>query len=159
MKEEPYWNNELLTKQSDKIISLFKNIHKTFTCKFQEFARQYGFTAPQLTVIFYLYKNPGITLNGLSSHLMLTKSTVSGIVDRLVKQKVVVRQIPKDNRRIVKLSISEDFKKNNNIVGIKEDFIACCISNTIKTLNPASVEEIIHALENFISLLTKEDTN
>lgn len=41
----------------------------------------------------------------------LTKSTVSGIVDRLEKQGVVIREIPKDNRRIVKLSISEDFKK------------------------------------------------
>jgi len=160
MKEEPScWNDELITKQSDKIINLFRTIHKTFTCKFQEFAKQYGFTSPQLAVIFRLYKMPGITLNELSNHLMLTKSTVSGIVNRLVSQGVVIREIPENNRRIVKLSISEDFKKNNNIVTMKEHFITHCISNTIKNMDPTSVEKIIHALESFILLLDEENCN
>lgn len=159
MKEEPCWNDELIAKYSDKIISTFKSIHKIFSCKFQEFAKQYGFTPPQLTVIFHLYKTPGITLNELSSHLMLTKSTVSGIVNRLVSQGVVIREIPENNRRIVKLSISEDFRKNNNIVSMKEHFITHCISNAIKDMDPINVEELIHALETFILLLNKEDCN
>ncbi|MFL0198590.1 MarR family winged helix-turn-helix transcriptional regulator [Clostridium sp. WILCCON 0269] len=157
MEEKPYWNDELVTKYSDKIINVFKNIHKTFTCKFQQFAKQYGFTAPQLAVIFHLYKNPGITLIELSNHLMLTKSTVSGIINRLVSQGVVTREIPQDNRRTVKLSISEDFKKNNDIIIMKENFIDHCISNIIKNMNPANVEELINALEELISLLNKED--
>lgn len=160
MKEEPScWNDKLITKQSDKIINLFKIIHKTFTYKFQECAKQYGFTSPQLAVIFHLYKTPGITLNELSSHLMLTKSTVSGIVNRLVSQDVVIREIPENNRRIVRLSISEDFKKNNNIVNMKEHFITHCISDTIKIMDPDSVEKIIHALENFVLLLNEDNCN
>ncbi|APM38024.1 MarR family winged helix-turn-helix transcriptional regulator [Clostridium kluyveri] len=160
MKEEPScWNDELITKQSDEIISLFKTIHRTFRCKFKKIAQQYGFTAPQLTVIFHLYKTPDITLNELSDHLMLTKSTVSGIVNRLVSQGVVIREIPENNRRIVKLSVSEDFKKNNDIVRMKEHFIAYCISNTIKNMDPTSVEKIIHALESFILLLDEDNCN
>ena len=156
-KEASCWNDELITSQSDKIINIFKTIHKTFRCKFKKIAQQYGFTTPQLTVIFHLYKTPDITLNALSDHLMLTKSTVSGIVNRLVSQGVVVREIPKNNRRTVKLSLSEDFKNNNDIIRMKEHFIAYCLSNTLKSMDPDSVEKIIHALENFILLLNKKN--
>ncbi|MEY7999683.1 MarR family winged helix-turn-helix transcriptional regulator [Clostridium sp. Mt-5] len=157
MKEDPLqWNEELIAKQSDEIIKIFKNINSVLRCKFQEFARQYGFTAPQLTVIFHLYKMPGMTLNELSNHLMLTKSTVSGIVKRLVNQGIVIREIPEDNRRIVKLSISEDFKKDNDIVGIKKALISQCISYSIRNMNPNKVDEVIEALKYFSLLLNRD---
>ena len=149
-------NNELAPKQADEIIDIFKNIKKTLSYKFEKSAKQYGFTAPQLSVIFHLYDMPSITLNELSDHMMLTKSTVSGIVDRLTKQGVVIREIPKDNRRIVKLSISEEFKKNNDICNMKKKFISGLISDSIKNMDPAEVEKIIYGLRQF-SLLLKQD--
>lgn len=111
----PSANDELVQKQADEIIEIFKSIRKSIGCRFEKSAKKYGFTAPQLGVIFHLHVMPSITLDALSKHMLLTKSTVSGIVDRLEKQGVVTREIPKDNRRIVKLSISEEFKKNNDI--------------------------------------------
>ncbi|MHC6178699.1 MarR family winged helix-turn-helix transcriptional regulator [Clostridium sp. JNZ X4-2] len=156
MKEDPLQQNEeLIAKQSDEIIKIFKNISSVLKCKFQEFAKQYGFTAPQLAVIFHVYKMPGITLNELSNHLMLTKSTVSGIVNRLVNQGIVIREIPKNNRRIVKLSISEDFKKNNDIIGIKKAFISQCISYSIRNIDPNKADEIIETLKYFSLLLAE----
>ena len=96
-------DNELAPEQANEIIDIFKNIRKTLRYKFEKIAKQYGFTEPQLAVIFHLDHMPSITLNELSEYMMLTKSTVSGIVDRLTKQGVVTREIPKDNRMIVKL--------------------------------------------------------
>ena len=109
----PSVNDELAQKQADEIIEIFKSIKKATSSKFEKSAKKYGFTAPQLGVIFYLHVMPSITLQALSEHMNLTKSTVSGIVDRLEKQGVVTREIPKDNRRIVKLSISEEFKNDS----------------------------------------------
>jgi DNA-binding MarR family transcriptional regulator len=149
-------NNELAAEQADEIIDIFKNIKKTVRHKLEKIAKQYGFTEPQLSVIFHLYHMPSITLNELSEHMMLTKSTVSGIVDRLTKQGVVIRDIPEDNRRIVKLSISEEFKKNNDICAIKKGFISDLISDSIKNMDPAEVEKIIYGLREF-SLLLKQD--
>ncbi|AWI03081.1 MarR family winged helix-turn-helix transcriptional regulator [Clostridium drakei] len=146
-------NNELASEQSDKIIEIIKSVQKTLRCKFNECAKKYGFTAPQLAVIVHLYKMPGITLHELSNHLMLTKSTVSGIVDRLSKQGVVVREIPKNNRRTVKLSIEENFKNNNDIDSMKKEFISHIISDAVKNMDAEKVDKIIYGLQEFSLLL------
>ena len=148
--------NELAPNQADEIIEIFKNIKKSLSCKFKKSAKQFGFTPPQLSVIFHLYEIPSITLNELSDHMGLTKSTVSGIVDRLSNQGVVIREIPKDNRRIVKLSISEEFKKNKDICDIKKNFVSDLISNSIKDMDSEEVEKMIYGLRQF-SLLIKSD--
>lgn len=153
----PYQNDELVSKQSDEIIEAVRNIQRVLRCKFEKVAKKYGFTAQQLSVIFHLYHIPSITLNELSDHMMLAKSTVSGIVDRLAKQGVVVREIPEDNRRIVKLSISEDFKKNNDICKMKKIYISNLISNGIKKMDPEEVEKIIYGLKQFSLLLNSNE--
>jgi len=146
-------NNELAPKQADEIIDIFKDIKKSISCKFKKSAKQFGFTPPQLSVIFHLYEMPSITLNELSDHMGLTKSTVSGIVDRLSNQGVVIREIPKDNRRIVNLSISEEFKKTNDICEIKKNFISDLISDSIQNMDPVEVDKIIYGLRQFSLLL------
>jgi DNA-binding MarR family transcriptional regulator len=148
-------NNELIQKQADEIIEIFKSIKKSIGSKFEKSAKRYGFTAPQLGVIFHLHVMPSITLHALSEHMGLTKSTVSGIVDRLEKQGVVTREIPKDNRRIVKLSISEEFKKNNDICKIRKEFMDDFISESVKNANPEEVEKMIYGLRQFSILLNK----
>ena len=153
----PRVNDELVQKQADEIIEIFKNIKKAISSKFEKSAKKYGFTAPQLGVIFHLHVMPSITLQALSEHMGLTKSTVSGIVDRLEKQGVVTREIPKDNRRIVKLSISEEFKKNNDICKMKKEFIADFISESIKNTDPEEVENMIHGLRQFSILLNENE--
>jgi DNA-binding MarR family transcriptional regulator len=151
------WNNELALEQADEIIEIFKNIQKNVRYKIEKGTKQYGFTEPQLSVIFHLYNIPSITLNELSEHMMLTKSTVSGIVDRLTKQGVVTREIPKDNRRTVKLSISEEFKKNNDICNMRREFISGLLSNSLKNMDTAEVEKIIYGLRQLNSLLNNDD--
>lgn len=149
-------NNELVQKQADEIIEIFKSLKKSISSKYEKIAKESGFTAPQLGVIFHLYSMPSITLNELSDHMNLTKSTVSGIVDRLAKQGVVIREIPEDNRRIVKLSISEEFKKNNDICSIKKKFINGFITDSIKKMPPEEIEKVIYGLRQFSIMLQND---
>lgn len=155
-EESSFQSNELVQKQADEIIDIFKSIKKSVTCKYEKIAKQYGFTAQQLSVIFYLYRLPSITLNELSDHMGLTKSTVSGIVDRLAKQGVVKREIPEDNRRIVKLSISDDFKRSNDIQSMKKKFIGDFISDSIRDMDQEEVEKMIYGLRQFSIILNNE---
>ncbi|WP_207725809.1 MarR family transcriptional regulator [Clostridium sp. DJ247] len=150
-------NNELVEKQAESIIRIFKNIQRALKVKLEKIAKQYGLTAPQLIVIFHLYEAPSITLHELSNHMMLSKSTVSGIIDRLAKQGIVNREIPKDNRRIVNLSISEEFKKNNDICNMKKKFISDLIYNSLKNEDTIDIEKIIYGLEQFSLLLKDKD--
>ncbi|MDW8802862.1 MarR family transcriptional regulator [Clostridium sp. A1-XYC3] len=157
MKEEQqFLNDKLREEQVEKIFNINKNIQKNLRVRLEKLAKQYGLTSPQLSVIFKIYETPAITLHELSSHMRLTKSTVSGIVDRLNRQGIIVREIPKDNRRIVNLSISEEFKKNNDIYSIKKKFIKDLALNS-EDNSSINIEKIIDGLEEFNLLLKDTD--
>ncbi len=100
-------------EQMEKIIELFRSIHRKMREVASQKFRSCGFTVSQLSVLFILYETPNIKLNELTQKMGLSQSTVSCIVDRLVAQDVVVREIPKDNRRAVQLSLAPGFVGNS----------------------------------------------
>ena len=55
-------NGELAQKKADEIIEIFKSIRKSIGFKSEKSAKKYGFTAPQIGVIFHLHMMPSITL-------------------------------------------------------------------------------------------------
>ncbi|HWQ43400.1 MAG TPA: MarR family transcriptional regulator, partial [Desulfosporosinus sp.] len=114
---------DLWSNPSERVVYLFKAVHKIYRDQVYEKSRQYGFTGPQLGLIIGLSKNPYITLTEMSECLGLCKSTVSGMVDRLVGQGVVIREIPEDNRRIVRLSLSPEFQNNNVLKELANKYI------------------------------------
>jgi len=103
---EPSWNNE-----GQQIVELFKRIQKRFRHRIMQTPELNGITVPQLMLIHVLLDHPGLTLTDLSAKMQLAKSTVSGIVDRLVEQNVVRREIPDENRRITRHYLTEFAEK------------------------------------------------
>jgi DNA-binding MarR family transcriptional regulator len=87
----------------------------------------------QLAVAQSSYDNLG--QHYLSERLGLSKSTVSGIVNRLVAQKIVVREIPEENRRTVKLSLEQKFIQVNDLIKLRDQFFAQIVAT-------ATVEEV-----------------
>ena len=134
---------DLWSNPSERVVYLFKAVHKIYRNQIYEKSRQYGFTGPQIGLIIGLYKNPYITLKEMSECLGLSKSTVSGMVDRLVGQGVVTREIPEDNRRIVRLSLSPQFKKNNVLKELTNKYII----ESLKDANEEDLDKIITGLE------------
>jgi len=141
-----------LNNPIDKVIVLFRSIQKFFKEQMFEKSKQYGFTWPQMALIFTLHKKPYTTLHELSDQMGLSKSTVSGIVDRLVAQGVIRREIPEDNRRIVKLSLSPDFIGKNDLMDLKNKYF----TDTLTNASPEDLEKIICGLEKLHSLMTKD---
>ena len=111
--------------------------------------KEYGFTVTQLSLMFILHRNPNLMLNELSEKMGLSKSTVSSMVERLEKQGVVVREIPKDNRRIVRLSLDPEFvEKHKDILDFKYKFINDIFN--FKDVSTKDADKIIYALEKMI---------
>ncbi|WP_040412384.1 MarR family transcriptional regulator [Desulfosporosinus sp. OT] len=144
---------DLWSNPSERVIFLFKSIHKIYRNQMCEKSRQYGFTGPQIGLIYGLHKNPFSTLNELSDYLGLSKSTVSGIVDRLVGQGVIIREIPENNRRIVRLSLSPEFEKNNVLKELMNKYFA----DILKEASEEDIEKIISGLEILYTLINKND--
>lgn len=66
-----------------------------------------GVTLAQCHTLLEVHSHNSINLNKLSEKLYLDKSTVSRTVDSLVKNGIVNRVIPEENRRKVTISLTE----------------------------------------------------
>ena len=65
-------------------------------------------TLPQLRVLYYLRRHPGVTTGELARPLGITVSTTSGLVIKLVDRGLVVRGSLADDRRQAPLRLSDD---------------------------------------------------
>ncbi len=73
--------------------------------------RQMGLTAPQFDVLVTLGNTPGMTMNVLAQKTLVTKGTLTGIVDRLERKGLVRREVPPENRRCFKVVLTEAGEK------------------------------------------------
>ncbi len=62
-------------------------------------------------VMVYLGLNDGAMLSDVSNHVGLSRPTMSKMVDALVRRRWVSRRIPPDNRRSVRLGLTESGRK------------------------------------------------
>ncbi len=145
--------NDNLVSYTDKIIELYNLLWDDFhKISFSQF-RKYKFTAPQAMTVRQLQCTPYITLKELSEKLNLSKSTVSGIVDKLEKQGVLVREIPENNRRIVRLSLSDKFIEDTDLSYVKREYFL----NAIKNTSQDDLEKIIYGLDKFHMMIDSHD--
>ena len=99
-----------------KIICLFKSIQVCL----KSISKEFELTVPEMMIMFELYENKTLSLNELSEKIEFPKSSVSRIVDQLVIRGYVSREIPSENRRMVKLSISTKSLECIDIGGIND---------------------------------------
>jgi MarR family 2-MHQ and catechol resistance regulon transcriptional repressor len=73
--------------------------------------RQTGLTPPQFEVLVTLGNTPGLTMNVLAEKTLVTKGTLTGIVDRLEQKDLVRREVPPENRRCFRIVLTEAGEK------------------------------------------------
>jgi MarR family transcriptional regulator, organic hydroperoxide resistance regulator len=73
----------------------------------KEMAARYGLTGPQLTVVKLLEAVGDLSLSSLSAKIHAQNSTVTGIVDRMEREGLVVRTRSASDRRVVHISLTE----------------------------------------------------
>lgn len=134
---------------SFKIMSLIRNIQGALNCNVASDAKKLGLTVSQLMVIYEIYNNKDISLKDLSIRLDLPKSSVSRIVEQLVTMGAVNREIPKENRRVVRLSVPTEFLAREDLLNINDKITGIIIDE----IEPQKSERIIAALEELNSLL------
>jgi MarR family transcriptional regulator, organic hydroperoxide resistance regulator len=107
-----------------------------------------GLTGPQGMLMGSLARFGKMKISDLSEKLDLSNSTVSGIVDRLEKQNLLVRTRSEDDRRVVYVEMTPEYKRlSENKFKELEIMIA-------GKIDKASVEEMDKILEG-LSVLKK----
>ncbi|MGQ9837178.1 MAG: MarR family winged helix-turn-helix transcriptional regulator [Cyanobacteriota bacterium] len=117
--------------------------------------RQMGLTSPQFDVLVTLGNTPGMTMNVLAKKTLVSKGTLTGIVDRLEQKGLVRREVPPENRRCFKIVLTEAgqalFEEifPIHIAYLKERF---------QKLDPAEIAQIQASLQKLRSVLLSEDS-
>ena len=73
----------------------------------KELARQVDLTGPQLTVLKMLEGVGDLSLSELSERIRAQNSTVTGIIDRMEREQLVVRARSTADRRVVHIKLTE----------------------------------------------------
>ena len=89
-------------KKQAPFISTMRELARTYQA-FANFSdchvRELGLTPPQFDVIATLGNTEGMSMKDLAEATLVTKGTLTGIVDRLEKKGLVRREVPPENRR------------------------------------------------------------
>ena len=132
--------------KKEELVFLIRIIDKEFKKDFERRLSDYGLTAQQGRLLFYINWN---NLNGkqvrqvdIEKHYKLTKSTVHGLINRMEKANLVIKNKDKSNQYI---EISEDCKK------ILKDVFDKRVECLNKMMDGVSEQEI----ETLHTLLTK----
>jgi MarR family transcriptional regulator, organic hydroperoxide resistance regulator len=132
---------------------LFRDIMSLLRQNMAKVFEDSGITAPQGMVIGTLSKYGKMKISDLGNQLGLTNSTISGIIDRLEKQDMVIRERSLEDKRVVFVSITPKFKE------ITQDFHNKIEENITNIMNRGTPEEIIKIAEGLNTLKKLLGTN
>jgi DNA-binding MarR family transcriptional regulator len=117
-----------------------------------EFARG-NLTGPQRLVMSALVRTQGLSLKQLSEAVSLAHSTVSGIVDRLVKQGLIERQTHATDRRITLLVASHAVRE---FLDTRMPELALHpLLEALRHASPTELRSITKGLDTLVQLLAR----
>lgn len=73
-----------------------------------ESVRQYGLTHAQFDIIATLGNTPGMSYKELGERTLITKGTLTGVIERLEQKGLVVRERNSDDRRSFQVSLTRE---------------------------------------------------
>ena len=112
--------------------------------------RETGITGPQLWAIKVIGDLSPVRVSDLAKRMYLNPATVVGILDRLETQRLVKRERSKDDRRVVKVELTDDGKKL--VTGSPRVAQGLLVAG-LEVLSVMRLQEIASALEELVHIL------
>ncbi|AEF94988.1 transcriptional regulator, MarR family [Desulfotomaculum nigrificans CO-1-SRB] len=91
----------------DSLGYLISKAHQWFSLCFKEKLAEYNLTPPQFGALAFLWKQDGISQVHLGNMMGKDRTTIGGIIDRLEKEDLVVRQSDPEDRRTNLIFLTE----------------------------------------------------
>jgi DNA-binding MarR family transcriptional regulator len=103
-----------------------------------------GLTIPQMRLLWALRDEDGLPVGALAEQLGVNPSTITGHVDRLVRQDLVRREEDSDDRRIVRNFLTET---GSTTVGALRRIVGAHFFNIIKRLDDDQLSRLAAGLD------------
>jgi DNA-binding MarR family transcriptional regulator len=132
-----------LKPEIDSIIEAMLYLYTESRRITKELARQVDLTGPQLTVIKMLEGVGDLSLSELSERIRAQNSTVTGIIDRMERENLVVRARSTEDRRVVKIRLTEKGAKIARGIAVEPMEI---LRDALDSLTQAETRELLKVL-------------
>lgn len=123
---------------------------------FQMFERAqikvHGFTHSQCYILLEVFKHGPLTINEISGKMKLEISTITRIMDNLVRDQLMMRQRSSMDKRIVHAVLTEQGKQEAQKL---QESITTYYQNVISNLPRGHVREVMSSVELLLSALEK----
>ncbi|MDQ0230965.1 MarR family winged helix-turn-helix transcriptional regulator [Metabacillus malikii] len=125
--------NKLEISKDQTVVSLEKSLrHITgiLKQKGRGILSDYGITPPQFAALQWLWEDGDLTIGELSNKLFLACSTTTDLIDRMEKNKLVLRvRNPKD-RRVVRIHLLEEGERViEEVVEKRQQYLNTILTN------------------------------
>jgi DNA-binding MarR family transcriptional regulator len=84
-----------------------RTLQKYYNTKFAS----YGITLAQSWILFALYLKDGLGVKGLAEQLGIDSSAITGLMDRMEKEELLIKRVDPSDRRAFQISLTEKGRK------------------------------------------------
>ncbi|MGP0583591.1 MarR family winged helix-turn-helix transcriptional regulator [Paenibacillus timonensis] len=140
-----------------EIVESFREVKRAFYQLLSKQAEPFGITGIQFMALKRIQNNPQIGVTELADQMRMGNSTVSGVIDRLVKAGLVVRARLDSDRRSVALQITDKGMEVYQLTDLE-------YTKAITTVLETSGRDIDHMLQTHHKIIeslekVREETN
>lgn len=122
----------------------------------REILADFSMTIPQLHALLVVRDNPSITMGALCERLYLACSTATDLVDRLEKNGFLERTKDFNDRRVVRLQITDKgLDVINKVIEARRRYV----SSILTSLTQKEKEQLVSSLGKLHSLMLNEVVN
>jgi len=140
-----------IQKFTNNIILLFPIYHKNLI-KSQEQCSLITPFNPKFRILGMLMFYGTMPMSTISKKLCVTKPSITAIINKLVEEKMVDRLYEKEDRRIIKISLTE---KGKHYLLKSRDETKETIKKNLSTLSVSDFNKLFKASEDMIQILSK----
>ena len=107
-----------------------------------------GLTMPQLRLMYLLHLEDGRPVGALAEEMSVRPATVTGLTDRLVRQRLIKRQADPHDRRVVRIVLTAEGRR---VLGEIEAASRAYLDAVFERMGKEQVRHLIEAFDSFSS--------
>lgn len=135
-----------------RILDAFDGISRVFAAM-ESFSGNASISKPEILALETISREEGLMMSDLGNRLDISLSTATGIIDRLINKKLVKRERNGEDRRIVRVMLTNKGKKTNQEYQEQKKEI---FGRMLGTLEPEEQREFINFLEKIAGSIKQE---
>ena len=144
------------TGDLDTIVEAFIYLYTESRRITKGLAEQHGLTGPQFVVMKMLEPVGRLSLSQLSDKIQARNSTVTGIIDRMERENLVVRRRSEEDRRVVHIELTAKGKRLAGQVTIEPMQIFKTVLGELTARDAADLKRILTKLARRVTELVEE---